>query len=146
MNNMQIKFKKLNPLAKMPTRANNSDAGNDLYAIEDVIIEPGERKIIKTGIAVAIPEGFYGRVAPRSGLAWKNGLDVMAGVIDSAYRGEIGVVLINLSLWVPKPISIKAGDKVAQLIIERCEPAEWEEVESLDETSRGAGGYGSSGT
>ena len=96
---MEIKINKLHKSAILPTRANDSDAGYDLYAIQDMIVGPMDKAIIvPTGISIEIPKGYYGRVAPRSGLAVKNGIDVLAGVIDSGYRGEIGVVLMNLNL------------------------------------------------
>jgi dUTP pyrophosphatase len=136
---MKVKIKKLNDKAVMP-QWNNRSAGCDLSSTEDYTLKPGERKLFKTGISVAIPSGFYGRVAPRSGLAYKNGLDVLAGVIDEDYRGDVGVILINLG---QEDKGIVAGDKIAQLIFEVCARAEFVEVENLDETDRGAGGYGS---
>lgn len=153
---MTIRFIKLDPCAKAPSRAHPSDAGNDLCALEDATISPGQRQLIKTGLAVAIPEGYYGRIADRSGLALKYGISIKGGVIDSLYRGEIGVILINeakapqavMGGRPPEPDNIfyvKAGDKIAQLIITPCAAPEWVEAESLDDTSRGAGGYGSTG-
>ena len=94
---MEIKYSKLHPHAKEPFRANTSDAGYDLFSTDYVTLEPFHRRLLSTGINVEIPEGFYGRVAPRSGLACKKGIDVMAGVIDSGYRGEIKVLLINFN-------------------------------------------------
>jgi dUTP pyrophosphatase len=138
---MNIKIKKMFPEAKLPERAHDSDAGYDLFSTEDNYLRPLERKVIKTGIGVRIPKGYYGRVAPRSGLAVKQGLDVLAGVIDSGYTGEVGVVLINLSREVAHIIE---GSKVAQLIIEKCHPIEWEETDDLSPTERGEDGYGSS--
>ena len=90
-----LHFKKLDPRAMLPTRGSSAAAGLDLYSIESVTLEPGQRVIARTGLAVAVPEGHYGRVAPRSGLATKQGLDVLAGVIDADYRGEIGCLLLN---------------------------------------------------
>ena len=95
---MEIKYSKLHPDGKEPFRANDSDAGYDLFSTEYATLEPFQRKLISTGINIEIPEGFYGRVAPRSGLACKKGIDVMAGVIDSGYRGEIKVLLINFNI------------------------------------------------
>tara|TARA_Y100001963_G_scaffold129009_1_gene183853 strand:- start:475 stop:957 length:483 start_codon:yes stop_codon:yes gene_type:complete len=159
---MDIKIKRLNALSVLPTRANESDAGYDLYSCKDMVIPPMERAIVKTGIAIEIPEGFYGRIAPRSGLAVKKGIDVMAGVIDSGYRDEIGVVLVNLNLpevlfnqnnqvsayesafGSMQKFSISAGDRIAQLIIEKCHNINWVE-EKLSESERGTGGFGSSG-
>jgi len=127
--------------AKLPQRAHEGDAGYDLCCLENVEIEPLERKLIKTGVKVAIPINHYGRIAPRSGLALKYGIDVMAGVIDSSYRGEIGVVLINLS---DDTVVFDKSEKVAQLIIEGCLPVEWLETKDLDSTKRQGSGYGSS--
>ena len=143
---MEIKYSKLGPNAKEPFRANPSDAGYDLFSTQYETIEPFQRKLISTGINVEIPEGFYGRIAPRSGLACKKGIDVMAGVIDSGYRGEIKVLLINLNLegYNFKPsafeamfgsmekLDIKPGDRIAQLIIEKCYSAEWKKMKTLE--------------
>ncbi len=156
---MEIKYSKLNPEGKEPFRANSSDAGYDLFSTEYVTLEPFQRKLISTGINVEIPEGFYGRVAPRSGLACKKGIDVMAGVIDSGYRGEIKVLLINFSFegYNSKPnafeamfgsanrMEIKPGERIAQLIIEKCHAVEWKPMKTLEESQRGKHGFGSSG-
>ena len=135
---MKVKIKKLNDKAVMP-QWNNRSAGCDLSSTEDYTLMPGERKLFKTGLSVAIPSGFYGRVAPRSGLAYKSGIDVLAGVIDEDYRGDVGVILINLG---QEDKTIVVGDKIAQLIFEVCARAEFVEVDNLDETGRGADGYG----
>ena len=156
---MEIKYSKLHPEAKEPFRANESDAGYDLFSTEYITLEPFQRRLISTGINVEIPEGFYGRIAPRSGLACKKGIDVMAGVIDSGYRGEIKVLLINLNFegYNLKPaafeamfgsgnrIEIKPGDRIAQLIIEQCHAIEWKAMNTLDKSQRGEDGFGSSG-
>ena len=156
---MKIKYSRLSPEGKEPFRANTSDAGYDLFSTDYVTLEPFQRKLISTGINVEIPEGFYGRVAPRSGLACKKGIDVMAGVIDSGYRGEVKVLLINLNFegYNLKPntfetmfgsankIEIKPGDRIAQLIIEKCHSVEWKPMETLEESQRGEQGFGSSG-
>ena len=127
--------------AKLPQRAHEGDAGYDLYCLEEVTIEPFKRMLIKTGVKVAIPINHYGRIAPRSGLALKYGIDVMAGVIDSSYRGEIGIVLVNLS---DDAVVFDEGERVAQLIIEGCQPVEWLKTKDLDSTKRQTSGYGSS--
>ena len=156
---MEIKYSKVHPHAKEPFRANTSDAGYDLFSTDYVTLEPFQRRLISTGINVEIPEGFYGRIAPRSGLACKKGIDVMAGVIDSGYRGEVKVLLINLNFegYNLKPnaleamfgsgnkIKIKPGDRIAQLIIEKCHTIKWKAIETLEESQRGEGGFGSSG-
>ena len=137
-----LSFKKLDQRATLPTRGSRASAGLDLYSIEAVSLEPGQRVIARTGLAVAIPEGFYGRLAPRSGLATKKGLDVLAGVIDADYRGEIGCLLQNAG---QEKIELAENSKVCQLIIEKIitPPAGW--AEDLDDTERGPGGFGSTG-
>jgi dUTP pyrophosphatase len=144
---MKIKIKKLNLNAILPTQATKGDAGYDLYSIDDAPLFGSQRRLFKTGIAVEIPEGYYGRIAPRSGLALKQGIDVLGGVIDASYRGEIGVILVNTTAKGDELqiTHIKKGDKIAQLIIEKCHQVEWEEVKELAETDRGAGGFGSTG-
>ena len=156
---MESRYSKIHPDAREPFRANPSDAGYDLFSTQYETLEPFQRKLISTGINIEIPEGFYGRIAPRSGLACKKGIDVMAGVIDSGYRGEIKVLLINFSFegYNLKPnafeamfgsvnkIDIKPGDRIAQLIIEKCHEATWKPVASLEESKRGEKGFGSSG-
>lgn len=138
-----IKIKKLHELAIIPKRNNESDAGADLYAVQQITIPPLSREIISTGISLEIPEGFYGRIAPRSGLAAKHGIDVLAGVCDSSYRGEIKVVLINTDK--EKEFEITYGDKIAQLIIEQHFNFDFIETEELAESNRGNHGFGSSG-
>ena len=126
----------------IPARANKTDAGYDLFSVESYTLKPLERKLFKTGIAIEIPSGHYGRVAPRSGLAFKRGLDVMAGVIDSGFRGEVGVILINLS---NEEVYLIHGDRIAQLIIETCHQPAMIEVEELNDSSRAEKGFGSTG-
>lgn len=139
----KLKFKRLSENAILPTRANPSDAGLDLHSGESVLVlSTGSRVAITTGLAVAIPEGHYGRIAPRSGVAVKYGIDVLAGVVDSSYRGPLKVVLINHGA---EEVLIHRGDRIAQLIIEKIITPEAEWADELDETERGAGGFGSSG-
>ena len=126
----------------LPKRGSVLAAGLDVCAIEEVKIGPKQRGLARTGLAVAIPPGFYGRVAPRSGLAVKSGLDVLAGVIDADYRGEICVVLYNTG---EETIELPAGSKICQLIVEQIITPEAEWATELDETARGAGGFGSTG-
>lgn len=137
-----LQFKKVDDRATLPTRGSQLSAGLDLYSIEDITIEPKKRTLAKTGLAVAIAPGFYGRVAPRSGLASRHGLDVLSGVIDSDYRGEIGCLLYNTG---DETIHLPAQTKMCQLIIEKIElpTAAW--ADELDETTRGSGGFGSTG-
>lgn len=137
-----IKINKLHELAITPKRNNSTDAGADLYSVDQITIPPQSRSIVSTGISLEIPEGFYGRIAPRSGLAAKYGIDVLAGVCDSGYRGEIKVVLINTDK--EKSFEITYGDKIAQLIIEQHFNFDFVE-EELSESIRGENGFGSSG-
>ena len=135
-----LRFKQLDQRAVLPRRGSVHAAGLDVCAIEDVEIPPRQRGMARTGLAVAIPPGFYGRIAPRSGLAAKNGLDVLAGVIDSDYRGEVCCLLYNTS---DEVINLPAGSKICQLIIEQIITPEAVWAADLDETARGAGGFGS---
>ena len=137
-----LKVKKLNEEAIVPTKANISDAGYDLYALSGAIVEKNCHKLIKTGIALAIPEGYVGLIWPRSGMAYKHGIDVFAGVIDSSYRGDVGVILYNSQRLDYK---IQKGDRIAQILFQRIENFDLNLVENLDDTNRGTGGFGSSG-
>ena len=137
-----IRFKQLDARALLPKRGSALAAGLDVYSIEDLNIAPRQRVTARTGLAVAIPPGFYGRVAPRSGLASKNGLDVLAGVIDSDYRGEVCVLLYNTG---EDAIELPGGSKICQLIVEQIITPEATWANELDETARGAGGFGSTG-
>jgi dUTP pyrophosphatase len=135
-----LRFKQLDEKAVLPRRGSALSAGLDVCSIEDVELQPKQRAVVRTGLAVAIPPGFYGRVAPRSGLAAKNGLDVLAGVIDSDYRGEIRCVLYNTG---DDLIELTAGTKICQLIVEKIITPEAAWVNDLNKTARGAGGFGS---
>ena len=139
----ELRVKKLDPEAIVPTKANESDAGYDLYALEDVEIPAVNHKLVKTGISVAIPAGYVGLIWPRSGLAYKNGLDVYAGVIDAGYRGDVGVILYNSR--VSNHYQVKKGDRIAQILFQKVESFDLVEVDDLDDTQRGQGGFGSSG-
>lgn len=132
----------LNERAKVPTRGSALAAGFDLYASERRMLYVGDRVAVPTGIAVAIEPGWYGRIAPRSGLAARHGIDVLAGVIDSDYRGEVGVLLLNTGI---EDVEIGQGSRIAQLVLESCWMGEPKAVLSLDGTERGAGGFGSTG-
>jgi dUTP pyrophosphatase len=134
----------------MPVRAHDGDAGVDLCSSIELVLEPGRRALVPTGIAVAIPHGMVGLVHPRSGLATRVGLSIVnsPGTVDAGYRGEIKVTLINLDP--DEPITVRRGDRIAQLLVQRVELPELVEVTSFDEagladTTRGAGGHGSSG-
>jgi dUTP pyrophosphatase len=137
-----LRFKRLDPRAVLPVRGSALAAGLDVCSVEEISIGAKDRVLAKTGLAVAIPPGFYGRIAPRSGLAAKNGLDVLAGVIDSDYRGEVCCLLYNTADAV---INLPAGSKICQLIVEQIITPEAVWATDLDETARGAGGFGSTG-
>lgn len=128
--------------ASAPTRGSDEAAGYDLYSNENGVIEPKDRLLVKTGVVMVLKKGTYGRIAPRSGLAFNYGIDVLAGVIDSDYRGEIGVILYNTG---KNTFEFNKGDRIAQLIITPILTPELKVVDQLDETNRGEGGYGSTG-
>jgi len=140
-----LRFARLTDEAREPTRAHDGDAGYDLYAVEAARIDPGERASVGTGIALAIPHGWAGLVLPRSGLAGKHGITLpnAPGLIDAGYRGEVRVLLLNTDA--AEPFEVAPGDRIAQLLLVRHEAPELTEVASLEETMRGAGGFGSSG-
>jgi dUTP pyrophosphatase len=138
----RLLFKRLHPEARLPSRGSARAAGLDLCAVERVTLAPGGRAAVRTGLAVAIPEGFYGRVAPRSGIAVRHGIDVLAGVIDADYRGEILCALVNHG---GETFEIEPGARVAQLVVEAIATPEPAWAEDLEETERGAGGFGSTG-
>ena len=137
-----IKVKRLHPEARLPARGSEWAAGADLACVAPFTLRPRERGLIPTGLAFEIPPGYYGRVAPRSGLAARHGIDVLAGVIDADYRGECRVLLVNLG---EMAVSFEAGERIAQLIIERAAPCEYAWAEELGETERSSGGFGSTG-
>lgn len=137
-----MKVTKLHNDARIPEQATPGSAGYDLCAVTGATIYPGQRLLIKTGLSLAIPDGMVGIIKPRSGLAVKHGIDVLAGVADADYRGELGVLLINHG---EAPWQFKAGERVAQLVVLPCYHGACVEVGSLEETMRGDGGYGSTG-
>src|SRR5258708_6398791 len=132
-----IKFLRLHPDSKLPVRGSERAAGLDLCSVEAVSIGSGRRIAVRTGLAVAIPTGYYGRVAPRSGLAMEHGIDVLAGVIDSDYRGEIICLLVNLG---DETVQLACGARIAQLIVETITMPEPEWVDGLEYTERGSAG------
>ncbi|WP_173137616.1 dUTP diphosphatase [Kibdelosporangium persicum] len=145
MPSVQVLISRLDPGVPIPSYARPGDAGADLVTTSDVDIAPGERAIVATGVAIALPEGYAAFVHPRSGLAARVGLSVVntPGTIDAGYRGEIKVCLINHD---PRePIRLRRGDRIAQLVVQRVEHAVFQEVEDLGDSARGAGGYGSTG-
>jgi len=141
-----IKIKKLTESAQIPTRANESDAGWDIYSDEDVIINPNTQRLISTGISVEIPHGTVGLIWPRSGLAVKQGVDVFAGVVDAGYRGEVKVCLFNSgSVWSTPRVEIAKGDRIAQILFQPVPSFSLVETTDLTSTRRGSGGFGSTG-
>ncbi|MEI6494782.1 MAG: dUTP diphosphatase [bacterium] len=139
---MQLKIKKLNPDATLPSYAHPGDAGMDLFSVEAVMIKPNERISVKTGIALDLDPGFAALCWDKSGLSRKHGLKTLGGVIDAGYRGEVSISLINLS---SEEYYIEKGHKIANMIIQRVEQCVIEEVEELSDTSRGEGAFGSTG-
>ena len=142
---MELEFRKLSDEARLPTRAHDGDAGLDLYAVESARLDPDERATVGTGIAVEIPAGHAGLVLPRSGLAARHGIALVnaPGLIDSGYRGEIRVLLLNTDRQAPA--HLRAGDRIAQLVVTPVPAVEVVETETLPATGRGAGGFGSTG-
>jgi dUTP pyrophosphatase len=142
---VQIEILRLDPELPMPAYAHPGDAGADIHARVDVSLLPGERALVPTGIALALPEGYVALVHPRSGLAHRSGLSIVnaPGTIDAGYRGEVQVCLVNLDP--ATPIEIRRGDRIAQLVIQRFETARFVEADDLPTSARGAGGYGSTG-
>jgi dUTP pyrophosphatase len=140
-----LRFTRLNEAARAPAQAHPGDAGLDLHAAEAAVIGPGERASVGTGVAVEIPDGLAGLVLPRSGLAARHGIALVnaPGLIDAGYRGEVRVLLLNTDR--EAAFEISPGDRIAQLMLVRHEAPELEEVESLAESARGAGGFGSTG-
>jgi dUTP pyrophosphatase len=134
--------KRLSESATLPSRGSVQAAGYDLSAAHDGVVPARGKALIKTDLAMVIPSCCYGRVAPRSGLAWKHSIDVGAGVIDADYRGNVGVVLFNLS---DADFAVKTGDRIAQLVLERIETPDVVEVDDLEASERGSGGFGSTG-
>lgn len=142
---ISLPIKRLDPSVELPSYAYEGDAGLDLRSNEDVTLAPLERRLVSTGLAIAIPDGYAGFVQPRSGLALREGLSMAntPGLIDAHYRGELKVCAVNLDA--EKSIHIERGERIAQLVIQKVPVVSLFEVDELDETDRGAGGFGSSG-
>jgi dUTP pyrophosphatase len=142
---MSLRVARLDPRARLPSRAHPGDAGLDLHALQSAVLAPGERVSIATGIAVEIPPGHAGLVLPRSGLAARHGISVVnaPGLIDADYRGEVRVLLLNTDR--ERAFALAEGDRIAQLVVVAVAIAEVDEVPALTDTVRGAGGFGSSG-
>ncbi len=145
MDHIDVRIRRLSDDVTLPTYAYEGDAGLDLRSNEDVTLKPFERRLISTGLAVAIPDGFAGFVQPRSGMALKRGLSLAntPGLIDAHYRGELKIAAVNLDAT--EEVSITRGERIAQLVIQRVPTVRLVEVDQLDDTDRGAGGFGSSG-
>lgn len=142
---VDVLVRRLDPDVPLPSYAHPGDAGLDLVTTVDAVLEPGERALLPTGIAIALPEGYAGFVHPRSGLALKHGLSIVnaPGTVDAAYRGELAVTVINLD---PREaVHLRRGDRIAQLVVQRVEHAVLHEVDTLPGSDRGEGGFGSSG-
>lgn len=141
---MKLSIRRIDPAAQMPTYAHPGDAGMDVRSIEELTLEPGARALVHTGLVFQLPPDAEAQVRPRSGLALKHGVTVLnsPGTIDAGYRGEVGVILVNLG---QQPFKIEKGMKIAQVVVSRVEQAEIVEVQETDETDRGSGGFGSTG-
>ena len=141
---MKLKVQRVVEGVKLPSYAHQGDAGMDLFAAEEYILKPGERKLVNTGVKIALPVGYEAQIRPKSGLALKHGISIVntPGTVDSGYRGLVGVIAINHGA---EEFKIEKNQKIAQMIINKVESAEVEEVPELDETSRGEGGFGSTG-
>lgn len=142
---MKVRFLKSDPAAQLPTYAHPGDAGMDVRSIEELVLQPGARALVHTGLKMQLPDDAEAQVRPRSGLALKNGVTVLnaPGTIDAGYRGEVGVILVNLG---QEPFRVEKGMRIAQIVIASVVHAEIEEVSSLDDSVRASGGFGSSGT
>lgn len=145
MSSVQVLFSRVDPDVPVPSYARPDDAGADLVTTRDVVLAPGERAVVGTGVAIALPSGYAGFVHPRSGLAARVGLSIVntPGTIDAGYRGEIKVCLVNLDP--AETVELTRGDRIAQLIVQRVSRAEFVETGELEPTERGTGGYGSTG-
>lgn len=143
--NLDVEIVRLDPGLPVPSYAHPGDAGADLYAAEDVTLKPGERAVVPTGVAIALPEGYAAFVHPRSGLATRHGVSIVnaPGTVDAGYRGEIKVTLVNHDP--EEPVALRRGDRIAQLVVQRVERVAFREVAALPESARGAGGFGSTG-
>ena len=142
---LEVAVTRLDPDVPLPSYAHPGDAGCDLVTTVDLVLEPGERALVPTGIALALPEGYGGFVHPRSGLAAHHGVGVVnsPGTIDAGYRGEVKVVLVNHDR--SEPVRLRRLDRVAQLVVQRVEQVQWRETAELPMSARGAGGHGSTG-
>ena len=141
---MTVRFKRINPDAVLPAYAHEGDAGMDVRSVDDLEIAPGARALVRTGLVIMLPIGYEAQVRPRSGLALKHGVTVLntPGTIDAGYRGEVGIILANFG---DAPFAVVKGDRIAQIVIAPVTTAGIAEAETVDETERGGGGFGSTG-
>ena len=141
---MNIQIKKLTESASLPVKNSEDDAGYDISSSEDVIVQPMNRQLVKTGISISIPSGYYAHISDRSGMALKHGAHCLGKIVDPSFRGEIGVIIYNTDMYIP--IKIKQGQRIAQIIFKKYENVNFIETkEELDSTNRGGKGFGSSG-
>jgi dUTP pyrophosphatase len=142
---VEVLIRRIDPALPLPARAHHGDAGVDVYAADDVELAPGERAVIRTGIAIALPDGYAAFLHPRSGLAARHGVTLVnaPGTVDAGYRGEIAVTMINTDR--STPVRFRRGDRIAQLVVQRVERAVFCEVNALPGSARGEGGFGSTG-
>jgi dUTP pyrophosphatase len=140
---MNIRIKLTNENSKIPSKTSPDEAGYDLYSSEDCIIKPMERRLVKTGVSLAIPYGYYGHISDRSGMALKKGAHCLGKIVDPTYRGEIGVIILNTDMF--ESIKIQKGDRMAQIIFKKYENVEFIQESALDKTERDGKGFGSSG-
>ncbi|MBC9731958.1 dUTP diphosphatase [Nocardioides marmotae] len=142
---LDVHVVRLDPDLPLPAYAHPGDAGADLVTTVDVVLAPGERALVPTGIAIALPQGYVALVHPRSGLAARHGVSIVnaPGTVDAGYRGEVKVLLVNLDP--AEPVELRRGDRIAQLVVQRVETARFVEVDVLPSSARGTGGYGSTG-
>jgi dUTP pyrophosphatase len=145
MAGLRVLLRRLDPDLPVPATAHPDDAGVDLHARIDLVLAPGERRLVPTGIALALPQGYAAFTHPRSGLAHRHGVSIVnaPGTVDAGYRGEVMVNLVNLDP--SEPVSVRRGDRIAQLVVQRVERVEFEEVDSLPDSARGETGHGASG-
>jgi dUTP pyrophosphatase len=139
---MNIDIKLTSESSKIPTKSQD-DAGYDMYSVEEYFIKPMERCLIKTGVSMSIPSGYYGHISDRSGMALKKGAHCLGKIVDPSYRGEIGIILLNTDMY--ETIKIQKGDRIAQIIFKKYEEVNFIESDNLSETERSFNGYGSSG-
>ena len=140
---MNINIKLLSSNSKIPTKSRGDDAGYDLYATDEYIIKPMERALVKTGISLEIPSGYYGHISDRSGMALKKGAHCLGKIVDPSFRGEIGVIILNTDMY--EPIKIQSGDRIAQMVFKKYENVSFVKSSDLEKTERDEKGYGSSG-